>query len=204
METLIFDWTKEINENELNKVMEIINKDGVIIFPTDTVYGIGCNCYNENAINKIFELKGRDYSKPINVLIDSVDKIDQLASSISDIERKLIDKYMPGDLTIILKKNNNVSDLLTANLDSVGVRIPNNRIALEILKKVDIPLGTTSANISGEAAMCDFNDVAKEFDGKVDAIINGGESEIGVASTIVRVDDGEIKILRQGNLKIDI
>lgn len=204
METLIFDWTKEINQEELDILADIINKDGVIIFPTDTVYGIGCNCYNENAINKIFELKGRDYSKPINVLIDSVDKIDQLASSISDIERKLIDKYMPGDMTIILKKNTNVPDLLTANLDSVGVRIPNNRIALEILKKVDIPLGTTSANISGEAAMCDFNDVVKEFDGKVDAIINGGESEIGVASTIVRVDDNEIKILRQGNLKIDI
>ena len=204
METLIFDWTKEINQEELDILADIINKDGVIIFPTDTVYGIGCNCYNENAINKIFELKGRDYSKPINVLIDSVDKIDQLASSISDIERKLIDKYMPGDLTIILKKNTNVPDLLTANLDSVGVRIPNNRIALEILKKVDIPLGTTSANISGEAALCDFNDVVSEFNGKVDAIINGGESEIGVASTIVRVDDNEIKILRQGNLKIDI
>ena len=204
METLIFDWTKEINQEELDILADIINKDGVIIFPTDTVYGIGCNCYNENAINKIFELKGRDYSKPINVLIDSVDKIDQLASSISDIERKLIDKYMPGDMTIILKKNTNVPDLLTANLDSVGVRIPNNRIALEILKKVDIPLGTTSANISGEAALCDFNDVVSEFNGKVDAIINGGESEIGVASTIVRVDDNEIKILRQGNLKIDI
>jgi len=204
METLIFDWTNKINEEELKTLIDIIKKDGVIIFPTDTVYGIGCNCYSEKAINKIFELKGRDYSKPINVLIDSVNKLDELASSINDIERKLIDKYMPGDFTIILKKNDSVSDLLTANLDSVGVRIPNNNIALEILNRVDLPLGTTSANISGEAAMCDFNDVVKKFDGKVDAIINGGESEIGVASTIVRVDDNEIKILRQGNLKIDI
>lgn len=204
METLIFDWTKKINENELNKVVEIINNDGVIIFPTDTVYGIGCNCYNEKAIKKIFDLKGRDYSKPINVLIGSVKKIDELASSINEKERKLINKYMPGDMTIILKKNDNVPDLLTANLDSVGVRIPNNKIALEILNRVDFPLGTTSANISGEVAMCDFNDVVSEFNGKVDVIINGGESEIGVASTIVRVDDGEIKILRQGNLKIDL
>lgn len=204
METLIFDWTKKINENELDKVVEIINNDGVIIFPTDTVYGIGCNCYNEKAIKKIFDLKGRDYSKPINVLIGSVKEIDELASSINEKERKLINKYMPGDMTIILKKNDNVPDLLTANLDSVGVRIPNNNIALEILNRVDFPLGTTSANISGEVAMCDFNDVVSEFNGKVDVIINGGESEIGVASTIVRVDDDEIKILRQGNLKIDL
>lgn len=204
MDTIKFDWTNKIDEEELNKAIEIINNDGVVIFPTDTVYGIGCNCYSEKAINKIFDIKGRDYNKPINVLVGSVDKIDELASSINDIERKLIDKYMPGDLTIILKKNVSVPDLLTANLDSVGVRIPNNKITLELLNKLDFPLGTTSANISGEDALCDYNKIVNIFDGKVDLIINGGLSEIGVASTIVRVDNNDINILRQGSLKVEL
>ena len=110
---------------------------------------------------------------------------------------------MPGALTIILDKNEKVSDILTAGLDTIGVRIPKNNISLRILENVSYPLATTSANISGDSAGIKITDFLKEFDGVVDAIIDGGETDLKVASTIVRVEsDNKLKIIREGTLKI--
>lgn len=202
METKVFDWNENINKEELKEVIEILNNDGIVIFPTDTVYGIGCNCFSEKAIDKIFVLKGRDYSKPINVLVPNIDKMNDVVANIKPIEKELVNKYMPGALTIIFDKKDNVSSLLTAGLNTVGVRIPNNDISLEMLNNVNYPLATTSANLSGEDSLTDFDSIYKLFNGKVDVIINGGISDIGIASTIVRVENDNIKILRQGSIKI--
>lgn len=202
METKVFDWNENINKEELNEIVEILNNDGVVIFPTDTVYGIGCNCFSDKAIDKIFVLKGRDYSKPINVLVPNIDKMSDVVANINNCEKELVNNYMPGALTIIFDKKDNISNLLTAGLDTVGVRIPNNNISLEILNNVSYPLATTSANLSGEISLTDFDSIYKLFNGKVDAIINGGISDIGIASTIVRVENNNIKILRQGSIKI--
>ena len=202
METKIFDWTKSINENELKSVIDILNNDGIVIFPTDTVYGMGCNCFSDKAIDKIFEIKGRDYNKPINVLVSNYNSIKEVVSNINDKEKELVDKYMPGALTIIFDKKDSISNLLTAGLDTVGVRIPNNNISLEILNNITYPLATTSANISGNESLVDFDSIYEVFNGKVDAIINGGISDIGIASTIVRVDNNDINILRQGSIQV--
>ena len=124
-------------------------------------------------------------------------------TNINEKEKFLIDKYMPGALTIILDKNEKVSDILTAGLDTIGVRIPKNNISLRILENVSYPLATTSANISGDSAGIKISDFLKEFDGVVDAIIDGGETDLKVASTIVRVEsDNKLKIIREGTLKI--
>ena len=202
MKTLVFDWKNKIDENDLKKVVDILNNDGIIIFPTDTVYGIGCNSFSDKAINKIFKLKGRDFNKPINILVANKNTINDVVVRINDMENELIDKYMPGALTVIFDKKDNVSNLLTAGLDTVGVRIPNNNIALKILDSIDYPLATTSANISGNDSLINFQDIYKEFNGKVDAIVDGGISDIGIASTIVRVENDNIKILRQGSIEI--
>ena len=199
----LFNWEEEINEEELEDVINILNDDGVIIFPTDTVYGLACNCFSEKAINKLFEIKKRAKYKPINVLTDSVDKIMQVVDKINPIEKKIIKKYMPGAVTIILDKKESVSDVLTAGLPTIGVRIPNNKIALEILKRVDYPLATTSANMSGKEAGVRVNDFLNYFDGKVDAIIDGGETDMKKASTIVRVEENHIEIIREGTIKIE-
>lgn len=203
MKTKYFDWKNNVDESELNKIKEILDNDGVIIFPTDTVYGIACNCFSEKAIKKIFDIKKRPENKPINVLSNNLDKIKLVSRNINEKEEFLINKYMPGALTIILDKNEKVSDILTAGLDTIGVRIPKNNISLRILENVSYPLATTSANISGDSAGIKTSDFLKEFDGVVDAIIDGGETDLKVASTIVRVEsDNKLKIIREGTLKI--
>ena len=203
MKTKYFDWKNNVDESELNKIKEILDNDGVIIFPTDTVYGIACNCFSEKAIKKVFDIKKRPENKPINVLSNNLDKIKLVSRNISEKEEFLINKYMPGALTIILDKNEKVSDILTAGLDTIGVRIPKNNISLRILENVSYPLATTSANISGDSAGIKITDFLKEFDGVVDAIIDGGETDLKVASTIVRVEsDNKLKIIREGTLKI--
>lgn len=203
MKTKYFDWKNNVDESELNKIKKILDNDGVIIFPTDTVYGIACNCFSEKAIKKVFDIKKRPENKPINVLSNNLDKIKLVSKNINEKEKFLIDKYMPGALTIILDKNEKVSDILTAGLDTIGVRIPKNNISLRILENVSYPLATTSANISGDSAGIKITDFLKEFDGVVDAIIDGGETDLKVASTIVRVEsDNKLKIIREGTLKI--
>ncbi len=203
MKTKYFDWKNNVDESELNKIKEILDNDGVIIFPTDTVYGIACNCFSEKAIKKVFDIKKRPENKPINVLSNNLDKIKLVSRNINEKEEFLINKYMPGALTIILDKNEKVSDILTAGLDTIGVRIPKNNIPLRILENVSYPLATTSANISGDSAGIKTSDFLKEFDGVVDAIIDGGETDLKVASTIVRVEsDNKLKIIREGTLKI--
>lgn len=203
MKTKYFDWKNIVDESELNEIKKILDNDGVIIFPTDTVYGIACNCFSEKAIKKVFDIKKRPENKPINVLSNNLDKIKLVSKNISEKEEFLINKYMPGALTIILDKNEKVSDILTAGLDTIGVRIPKNNISLRILENVSYPLATTSANISGDSAGIKITDFLKEFDGVVDAIIDGGETDLKVASTIVRVEsDNKLKIIREGTLKI--
>ena len=198
----LYNWEDDIEEDELERVIETLDNGGIIIFPTDTVYGIGCNCFNEKAVKKLYEIKQRASYKPINVLTDCYEKIEMVAEKINPVERRIIEKYMPGALTIILRKNEKVSDTLTAGLDTVGVRIPNDKIALEILKRVDYPLATTSANISGNPDGIKIEDFLSDFDGKVDIIIDGGTTKLKQSSTIVKVDDGKIDIIRQGTAEI--
>lgn len=199
----IFDWKEKIDKEELQEVVETLENDGIVIFPTDTVYGIGCNCFSEKAIKKIFDVKSRSEKKPINVLTDKVEKIEKVSKNINNKEKEIINKYMPGALTIILDKKKEVPDILTSGLDTIGVRIPNNEISLEILKNFKNLLATTSVNISGELPGLEINDFKKEFEDKVDIIVDGGKTKIGIASTIVKIDENsQINILREGSIKL--
>lgn len=193
---------QELTEENLKEITQILDKDGIIIFPTDTVYGIGCNCYSEKALKKLYAFKNRPLSKPINVLTDSLEKIEMISKHLTEKEKNLIKTYLPGDLTIIVDKKETIPNLLTANLNTVGVRIPNHAMALKILKAYPYPLATTSVNLSGDSPGLEVRDFLEEFKDKVDIIVDGGPSPIGIASTIVRVEKNEIKILREGRLKI--
>ena len=186
METIIYNWKNKIKQEELEKTIEVLNNGGIVIFPTDTVYGIACDAFNEEAVKKIYELKGRNNNKPICVLTSSIEKINKVAH-IKEREKELITKYMPGALTIILDKKESVSNVLTSHLPTIGVRIPDNKIALKILGKVGNPLATTSANISGTQAGIKINDFINEFNNKVDIIIDGGETNLKLSSTIIRL-----------------
>lgn len=199
----IFDWRNNINKDEMKLVINTLKNDGIIIFPTDTVYGIGCNCFSEKAIERIFDIKERSKRNPINVLTNNVEKINYVAKNINKKQEELINKYMPGALTLILDKKEEVPKILTANLNTIGVRIPNNKIALEILENFKNPLATTSVNISNNVPGIELEDFIEVFKDKVDIIINGGKSKIGIASTIINLDkNNKINILRQGSLII--
>lgn len=200
----IFDWRNGINKDELKKCVNIIKNGGIIIYPTDTVYGIGCNVWNEEAIKKIFEIKNRNYNKPMNVLCSDMKDIESLVLEVNEKEKEIVNSYMPGACTLVInKKRKEVSDILRAGLNTVAVRIPNNHIAIELIRECGFPLVSTSANVSGEDSATEIEKIVAEFKDKVDVIIDGGKSKIGVPSTIIQVDNKEIKVLRQGSLEIE-
>ena len=145
----VFYWKNKIRESELNEVKKVLKEGGIVAFPTDTVYGLACDCFNKKSIEKLYQIKERPSYKPINVLTDSVEKMYKVVDSINNKELELISKYMPGDLTLILNKNEKVPSILTAGIDTIGVRIPDNKIALAILKNFKNPLAVTSANKYG-------------------------------------------------------
>ena len=191
---------KQIKEVELKEIARNMKQGKVAVFPTETVYGIGTNGLDENAIKKLYDIKQRPLSKPISLLVSSIEMINFVAKDITKIEYSLIKKFFPGPLTIILKKKDIVPNILTANSDTVGIRMPANVEALTLIEYAGVPIATSSANISGEPSGINIKKVKKDFEGKVDYFIDGGESKIGFGSTVVQVIDGIPHILRQGSI----
>ena len=202
--TKSYNWKKGINTNELDEVIDIINSNGIIIFPTETVYGIGGNALSENVIKHIYEVKNRPSQKPLSILLKSKKEIEKYAEITSDIERKIIEKFMPGPITLIMKKKENVlSDLVTAGNSTIGIRIPNEKIIKQILERLNFPIVAPSANISGEPSVTKAEDISKEFDGKIDAIIDGGICKEKISSTIIQIIDNKPVILREGSIRLE-
>ena len=191
---------KDIEDKKLKEVANIIKDGGIVIFPTETVYGIGVNGLNETAIKKLYEVKQRPINKPISLLVNSIEMIEKVAKDITEIEYDLIKKFLPGPLTIVLKKKDIVPDIVTAGFDTVGIRMPENEIAQKLVEYAGVPISTPSANISGKPSGTNLKEIMKDFNNKVDYFIDGGVSKIGVASTIVQVINGNPYILRKGKI----
>ena len=198
--TKIFDFTKNINENELKEAAKSIKEGNLVIFPTETVYGIGANALNNQAVDNIFVAKGRANDNPLIVHISDFYMLDNLVQNISDIERKLMDAFMPGPFTLILKKKEIIPDNVSANLDTVGIRMPNNKIAHDLIETSGVPIAAPSANLSSKPSGTKINDIKNEFLNKVDIIIDGGDSFVGLESTVVKVIDDIPTILRPGKI----
>lgn len=202
---LYFDWSKKINIEELNKVSDTIQNDGIIVFPTETVYGIGANALSEKAIKKVYELKERETTKPISIIVSEKKEIEKHAIIKNEIEQKIIDKYMPGPVTLVLEKKEVIPSIVTAGKNTIGIRIPDNKISIEILKKCKVPIAASSANISGMESGTDIKYIKNNLKNNVDIYIDSGKSEIGVPSTIIQVIDEKIIVLRNDkNIEINI
>lgn len=186
--------------SKLEKISSIIREGGIVVFPTETVYGIGTNGLNGEAIKKLYDIKKRPINKPINLLVSNMDMVNQIAKNITKKEYELMEKFFPGPFTIILNKKEIVPNILTANTDTVGIRMPDNEIARKLIEYAKVPIATTSANISGHKSETNLKNLMKIFEGKVDYFIDGGESKIGIASTIVKVIDEKPYILRKGSI----
>ena len=199
--TRYYDWKNNIKKDELNEVVNILKNDGIVIFPTETVYAIGGNALSKNVVNRIYEVKRRPREKAINIILGSKNDIEKYAEIKCELESKIIDKCMPGPITMILnKKNKEFGDCFTRDDNTIGIRIPDNKIVSEMLKQIDFPIIAPSANISGCASGIDAKEIAKDFDGLVDAIIDGGVAKIGQSSTIVKVVNNNIEVLRKGTI----
>lgn len=186
------------NTKNLKLAANVIKNGGIVIFPTETVYGIGTNGLDSEAVKKLYEVKNRSLTKPISLLVSNFDMINQVAKDITEMEYKIMKNFFPGPLTIILNKKSCVPDILTANGNTVGIRMPDNEIALKLIELSEVPIATPSANISGKPSGTNIEDIKEDFEGKVDLFIDNGKSKIGNGSTIVKVENNEIKILRQG------
>jgi len=187
----------------LEKAAQLIKQGKIVVFPTETVYGIGTNGLNEQAVKKLYEVKQRPLNKPISLLVSNMEMVNEIAKDITKIEYKIMEKFFPGPLTIILKKKDIVPDIVTAGQDTVGIRMPSGEIARKLVEMAGLPIAAPSANITGEPSGTNLQEIKKHFEGKADYFIDDGDSELGVSSTIVKVVDGKLQILRQGSITLE-
>lgn len=197
---------RDINLNLKKDIKDKLQKGALIVYPTDTVYGLGAIVSDENALEKIYKAKSREFSSPLIALVNSIDKINEIAS-IDDKNKRILEKlsenFWPGALTVILKKKDIVPGIMVSHGKTVGVRIPNLEMALEIIELAGGILATTSANISGEPSPKCYADLSDNIKNKVDIVIDGGKCKIGEASTIIDLTKQKPKILRKGAISIE-
>ncbi|MBR4949291.1 MAG: threonylcarbamoyl-AMP synthase [Clostridia bacterium] len=194
METLL------LGRDSLSKAAELLIKDEVVAIPTETVYGLAANALKEDCVRKIYEAKGRPSDNPLIIHISKKEDVYLYAKEVSEKAEKLMDKFWPGPLTLIFKKKDIVPYKTTGGLDTVAIRMPKNEIALEIISKCNFPLAAPSANISGKPSPTSFSHVVFDMEGKISAIVDGGDCNVGVESTVLSAVDDEFILLRPGGV----
>ena len=199
METKIARITDE-NDPQLARMGEIIRSGGLVSFPTETVYGLGANALDENAVRKIFAAKGRPADNPLIVHLSDISQIEKVAANIPDTAYTLFGHFSPGPLTVILKKRPELPSAVTAGLDTVAVRIPSHPIARALINAARVPIAAPSSNLSGRPSPTRAEHVICDMNGRIDAIIDGGACSVGVESTVVELSSGTVNILRPGGV----
>ena len=189
----------DCDDEGIKKTSQIIEKGGIVVFPTDTVYGIGCNPYNENSVKKIYEIKSRTELKSLPVLAYSLDVVKEIAL-IDEFTEKIIEKYWPGPLTLILKLTDQKLKKSLNLGNKIAVRIPDSKCTLKLLEKCRLLVGT-SANISGNSSYTNPNECIKNIK-NYDIFLNGGTITSKGESTIIEIENEKIKMIREGALKI--
>lgn len=195
---------EESNPKTIDLAVKSLKNGEIIIFPTDTIYGIACDASNDVAINNLYNFKKRDKKKALAIFLKNKEQISK-NFTLNDLENKIINKYIPGAITMILnpKKNNQFSKFLNENGQNLGVRIPNHKFCLDLLGKFNGVLAVSSANISNEEYKDNVDLIEKKFQNKVKLIIKGNINS-KLASTILKVEDNKIMILRQGLIQPEI
>lgn len=181
----------------------LINNGELAIVPTDTVYGIIADATNEEAIKKVYMAKRRSFSKPLIIMVSSIEMLKKYVKNISDVEKKLIEKYWPGRLTILFKRNNKISDLLTNSGDYIGIRLPDNKELCKLMNMLNKPLVSTSANISDNMTITEISMLEDELKNSISYIVDGGILD-DLPSTLIKVEDEKIIFLREGELASNI
>ena len=184
---------------DIDKIVKYLKEGKIGITPSDTVYGIVGDATNDEIVKRIFKVKKRSYSEPLLILVSDTYMLRKYVNITNEIEDRLVNRYWPGRMTLILKKKNTVSDVVTAGRDDVGVRIPDDDDLRDIIRMFGKPIISTSANISGEDIVSEVKDIPKELKDKVDFVEDGGKLD-NPPSTIVSAIDKNFKILRKGDI----
>jgi L-threonylcarbamoyladenylate synthase len=193
----------EANKKNIELAAEVIKQGGLVSFPTETVYGLGADGLNPIATAKIFEAKSRPKFDPLILHIAERNTLDFIAEWKNENVEKLINKFWPGPLTLVLPKKKIVPEIVTAGNPTIAVRMPDHKVALELIKLSGVPIAAPSANKFGHLSPTDAQHVVKQLKNKVDIILNGGPTTVGVESTILEVTDNEIYLLRYGGLTLE-
>lgn len=201
MNTRVLKINSEKPQRKIIKItVEIIEKGGIIIFPTETVYGIGTLMNNKKAISQIYQLRKRPKNKALLILIAQKKDLKKYARDISSTARKIINKFWPGPLTLIFKKNKKVPNFVTAGKKTIAIRMPENKFLLALIKKLGQPIVAPSANLSGKKPPLTAKGTFKDFFGKVDLILDGGLTKYKKESTILDLTQRSLKIIRMGGI----
>ena len=188
------------NKEGIEKAVQIIEQGGIVVFPTDTVYGIGCNPYNKNAVKKIYEIKSRDISKPLPILVYSKEIAERIVS-FDELTKKIVEKFWPGPLTVILELTDESLKKSLNVTEKIAIRVPNHKCTLELLKKCNFLVGT-SANISGDSSFTNPDECLDNIQ-KYDIFVDGGIITSEGESTIIEIKNGEVKMIREGSLNYE-
>ena len=202
MKTEIIKISASDGAEKYEKAVELLKSDNIVGMPTETVYGLAGNALSELSVKRIFEAKGRPQDNPLIVHISEISEIYDLVSEVPDIAKKLAEKFWPGPLTMILPKSEKVPMCVTAGLQSVAVRCPSHIVARNLIKFSGLPIAAPSANISGKPSPTKAEHVFSDLNGKIPLVIDGGESEEGVESTVISLCGETPKLLRPGNVTL--
>ncbi len=199
MNTLILGTSK----SDIEAAASLITEGKVVGMPTETVYGLAADATNEDAVKKIFEAKGRPADNPLIVHVSSFDMIYDLVSHIPPLAEILAKKFWPGPLTMIMPKSDKIPNVTSGGLDTVGIRLPSHPVAQALINASKKPLAAPSANLSGSPSPTNCERVYEDMHGRIPAIIDGGESDVGVESTVISFEDGGIRVLRPGKISVE-
>ncbi len=192
--------TQRLTKVNIDIAVDLLSNEKIVAIPTETVYGLAGDAFSDTAIQSIYRAKGRVETKPLSVLVSDMKMVESLCDDIPKVAYKLVEKFWPGPLTLVLKHKGLLSQYVTANGATLGVRCPQHDVTLEIIKRLGHPLGAPSANVSNMSSPKNVNDVLVTLDEKIDAVIDGGECMLSIESTILDLSQNEPIILRQGAL----
>lgn len=193
----------DIENSDMEEAADLIKSGEVVAFPTETVYGLGADGLNEEAVKKIFQAKGRPQDNPLILHVDSLEMLKRLVVEIPKDAYLCMDKFWPGPLTMLFKRTDIVPDIITAGLDTVAIRMPSHPIALELIERSGTPIAAPSANTSGRPSPTRASHVIQDMDGKIAMIIDGGETGVGLESTVLDLTDDIPMILRPGGVTLE-
>ncbi|MBQ9419486.1 MAG: threonylcarbamoyl-AMP synthase, partial [Synergistaceae bacterium] len=188
----------------ISQAAKIIRDGGLVAFPTETVYGLGADALNPEAVKKIYEAKGRPSDNPLILHVSNVEQVNELVF-VNEAAEKLMADFWPAPLTLVMKAKNIIPSITRGGLDTAAIRMPNNPIALALIEAAQTPIAAPSANLSGRPSPTDFESVLHDMNGKIEMILDGGGVEVGIESTVIDITNPEkILMLRPGGMSREI